>query len=310
RSSRSTSSRPSGAARARPTSRPTSRASCSGSCRGGPHASGVVRLHDGPERGAPIGSRAGPAPRCTPVGVWACEAAGAPIPGRAEAAGRVAGGDASAGAGADEPEVLSVAAARGRGAPHTREAGASRQDARCTFRLRVHSVPTGLLIMLDCLSWLIRRKLMGSWTRARSAMDAPRTLASRRALIGLLLKMGAAYAVWFVLYDLWLLPDGRLDTWLSHVVAARTADVLAPFFDGVRVSGRVVRLGASPGIIVEDGCNGLSPLSLFVGFVLAYPGTARRRLLFIPAGLLVVSAVNVLRCAALLVVQAERPGWF
>jgi len=141
-------------------------------------------------------------------------------------------------------------------------------------------------------------------------MDAPRILASRRALIGFFLKMGAAYAVWFVLYDLWLLPDGRLDTWLSHVVAARTADVLAPFFDGVRVSGRVVRLGASPGIIVEDGCNGLSPLSLFVGFVLAYPGTARRRLLFIPAGLLVVSAVNVLRCAALLVVQAERPGWF
>ena len=142
-------------------------------------------------------------------------------------------------------------------------------------------------------------------------MDAARQiLATHRSLSIFLAKMVAAYAVWFVLYDLWLLPDGRLDAWLSHAVASSTAGVLAPFFDTAVADGRTVWISRESGILIENGCNGLSALSLFVGFVVAYPGTWARRLLFVPLGLLAVAVTNVVRCAVLLLVSNYAPSMF
>jgi exosortase/archaeosortase family protein len=139
---------------------------------------------------------------------------------------------------------------------------------------------------------------------------ARRILSTNRALAFFLLKMAAAYAVWFVVYDLWLLPDGRIDTWLSETVAATTAGTLAPFYEGARADVRTVWIDARSGIYIENGCNGLSALSLFVGFVLAYPGTWRRRALFIPLGLVVIFVTNVVRCAVLLMVSKHWPWMF
>ncbi len=135
-------------------------------------------------------------------------------------------------------------------------------------------------------------------------------LSSYRALAAFLFKMVAAYAVWFVVYDLWLLPDGRLDTWLSEFVAAATGAVLAPFYPGTVVDGRTVWATPTAGVLIENGCNGLSALSLFAGFVLAYPGTWRRRLLFVPLGLAAIVATNIARCALLVVVQDVWPSIF
>jgi exosortase/archaeosortase family protein len=141
-------------------------------------------------------------------------------------------------------------------------------------------------------------------TSARSILSSNRTLSV------FLLKMAVAYAIWFVVYDLWLLPDGRVDAWLSEFVASATGAVLAPFYEGTSVQGRTVWITSQAAVVIEDGCNGLSALSLFVGFVLAYPGTWARRALFIPLGLVTIVAVNVVRCASLLVVQDQWPSIF
>lgn len=141
-------------------------------------------------------------------------------------------------------------------------------------------------------------------------MTAQTLLDDNRALWVFLAKMVAAYAVWFVIYDLWLLPDGRLDAWLSTSVASATGAVLAPFYDTVVVDGRTVWATREAGVIIENGCNGLSALSLFVGFVLAYPGTWGRRALFIPAGLVLIVLTNIARCASLLVVSDQWPQYF
>ena len=144
-------------------------------------------------------------------------------------------------------------------------------------------------------------------------MDAARRiLATHRSLSLFLAKMVAAYAVWFVLYDLWLLPDGRLDAWLSHAVAGWTGAVLSPFYDSVLVDGRIVWLSVETGagVLIENGCNGLSALSLFVGFIVAYPGSWARRALFIPLGLLALVVTNVVRCAVLLLVAHHLPSMF
>ena len=81
-------------------------------------------------------------------------------------------------------------------------------------------------------------------------MDAARDiLRSNRTLYLFLGKMVAAYAVWFVLYDLWLLPDGRLDTWLSTSVASWTGSLLAPFYDTTVVDGRTVWISREESVI-------------------------------------------------------------
>ena len=140
---------------------------------------------------------------------------------------------------------------------------------------------------------------------------AGQILQTHRALAVFLAKMAAVYAVWFVLYDLWLLPDGRLDEALSLFVADATGAVLGLFYDGVVVDGRTIWTpGQTAGIYIADGCNGLSALSLFVGFVVAYPGTWARRAVFVPLGLVAIVVVNVLRCAVLLVVGDLWPEMF
>lgn len=126
---------------------------------------------------------------------------------------------------------------------------------------------------------------------------------SKMAVVSFFAKIAAAYGLWYVAYDLWLLPDGRFDAWLSHSVV----DVSAAFLDTlgwtVSVEGRVVGIEGTPGLQVVNGCNGLTTIGLFIGFVVAFPGSAFRRLLFIPVGAVVIYAANIFRVSLLAVLQ-------
>ncbi|NNF56735.1 MAG: archaeosortase/exosortase family protein [Rhodothermaceae bacterium] len=137
-------------------------------------------------------------------------------------------------------------------------------------------------------------------------MPSVRTLlANNRALVRFVAIMVAAYLVWYVIYDLWLLPDGRLDEWLSIKVAGWTAGLINLFGGEAVHAERIVRMPGTLGIQLINGCNGLAVLSLFVGFVLAYPGSWARRAWFIPLGIVVVLGTNVVRCAVLLLLQRQ-----
>jgi exosortase/archaeosortase family protein len=61
---------------------------------------------------------------------------------------------------------------------------------------------------------------------------------------------------------------------------------------------------------VADGCNGLTTIGLFIGFIVAYPGKMIRRLLFIPLGILAIYATNVLRVIAMVLAQKYWPAAF
>ena len=134
-----------------------------------------------------------------------------------------------------------------------------------------------------------------------STLSAVRS--QHRPLLRFIGKVVAVYGVWYLLYDLWLLPDGRLDRWVSLSVVQVGEFVLnlAGFEPGV--SARRLVLPGTPGIRVVDGCNGLASIGLFVGFVVAFPGRARRRAAFIPLGILVVFLSNVARVTGLLLLQ-------
>lgn len=50
---------------------------------------------------------------------------------------------------------------------------------------------------------------------------------------------------------------------------------------------------------VIEGCNGLSVMILFVAFLLAFPGSWKQKIWFIPAGVLVIHLFNIARVAIL-----------
>ncbi|WP_051141333.1 archaeosortase/exosortase family protein [Salisaeta longa] len=101
---------------------------------------------------------------------------------------------------------------------------------------------------------------------------------STRRLARFALKGLAVYALWYVVYDLWLLPDGRLDRWLSTTVASLSGTLLQLVGFEAMVSGRTLTLPGVVGVRIVNGCNGLTTIGLFMGFVVAYPGRWRHRL--------------------------------
>lgn len=133
---------------------------------------------------------------------------------------------------------------------------------------------------------------------------------THRSTLLFFLSMFAIYGVWYLVYDLWLLPDGRLDRWLSLSVAAVSESILSAFGFDVQAAGRVLRLPGVNGIEIADGCNGLTTIGLFIGFIIAYPGRWLYRVLFIPVGIFVIYLTNVLRTIAMLLVQVYWPVAF
>lgn len=122
---------------------------------------------------------------------------------------------------------------------------------------------------------------------------------SRRSVITFFVKAVAIYGLWYVVYDLWIQPSGVLDRWVSIHVAQWAGGALSILGEEVLVSGRSIWTSPEHGVVVADGCNGLTTIGLFVGFVLAYPGSTLRRALFIPLGMMVLYLSNVVRVAAL-----------
>ncbi len=62
---------------------------------------------------------------------------------------------------------------------------------------------------------------------------------------------------------------------------------------------RTIGIDGTSGVWIGDPCNGLTLFSLFSGFVIAYPGSVKKKLWFIPLGLVLIHLLNVLRITAL-----------
>jgi exosortase family protein XrtF len=131
-----------------------------------------------------------------------------------------------------------------------------------------------------------------------------------RAVTVFAAKAVAVYVVWYCVYDLWLLPDGRLDTMVSRSTASTSRVVLNTLGFGASGMGRLVRMAGTPGVEIVNGCNGLSTIGLFLGFVLAYPGAWWRRVVYVPVGAAVIYATNVLRIVIMVLVQHYWPAAF
>jgi exosortase/archaeosortase family protein len=127
------------------------------------------------------------------------------------------------------------------------------------------------------------------------------------------LLCAAFIALWLLGSAYGLGDNSALDTILCHQLAtasawglralgwAATTDVAQP---------SLLLLGGQPSVIVGAPCDGLVLYALLAGFVLAYPGPARRRLWFIPLGMLALWLLNVVRIIALALNHRYSPETF
>ncbi len=112
-----------------------------------------------------------------------------------------------------------------------------------------------------------------------------------------LLKAGGVYAAWLVIYDLVILPNSRLDTWLSMTSVKLAAAGLS--FSGweIETAGRFIACVGNRGVEIINGCNGMDLLGLYAGFIIAYPGDLKKRIAFLAGGIGLLFFANVLRIA-------------
>lgn len=129
--------------------------------------------------------------------------------------------------------------------------------------------------------------------------------------IGLFLaKVAGIYICWYLIYELWLLPNGALDKWLTTNIVSISTGILQMFDYDVYASGRLFGIGEAPGIYMADGCSGISAIGLFVGFVIAYPGNWIPRIAFIFIGIGIIYLVNIIRNVVLAITQVYWPDMF
>ena len=116
------------------------------------------------------------------------------------------------------------------------------------------------------------------------------------------------YISWYLVYDLWLHPWGRLDKLVIDNSVGVTKFILHLFGYSTFTEQRTVGISGTGGAWIGDPCNGVELFALFTGFILAFPGKLKVKLVFIPAGILSIHFLNILRIVSLLLLQLYHPS--
>ncbi len=102
-------------------------------------------------------------------------------------------------------------------------------------------------------------------------------------------------------------PGRAIDSYLRGIAHA-AAFTIGRFSPEVGVEGRLIT-GAFPLEIVK-ACSLLDAQAFYAGAALAYPSTARRKLVGVAAGVTLLTVLNVLRIAALYFIGLHAPQHF
>lgn len=133
----------------------------------------------------------------------------------------------------------------------------------------------------------------------------------------LLIALGA-YIAWIILYEGVFESLGwkiKLDFWVSQVLSDTSAVLLDIFgFDPTqRTEGDFVVIGLPDpsgfGVHIGPDCNGVSLFALFLVYVLAFPGPSKKKLWFIPLGILSIHLLNTIRIASLAYIARYYPAY-
>jgi exosortase family protein XrtF len=126
----------------------------------------------------------------------------------------------------------------------------------------------------------------------------------------------AVYLVGNTVYGVWIDRLGPVPDFFTHVVTRQSAALLTslgtPLEAVINPSGPTVFLQREGDTIlnVYEGCNGINVMIVFLAFVFAYGGSASTMSWFIPLGLVLIHAGNLVRVMLLYAVVVHFPDYF
>jgi len=143
-------------------------------------------------------------------------------------------------------------------------------------------------------------------------------LKNHKEKIQLVLGAVLLYGLWHFGYEEYLaknLGETGLDWNFNRAIAWQTAAWFALFGYDIKVTSfqiypHLMYLNGEPIISIDTPCNGIPMLYLFGSFVLVYPGPWKRKLVFIPAGLMVIHGLNLFRIIALSYISIYSSDYF
>lgn len=122
-----------------------------------------------------------------------------------------------------------------------------------------------------------------------------------------ILKGVGLYLLWYMLYDNWLLKDGWVDHFLINHLVKSTAYILKMLGYTVFMYADAVGVDGSHGVLIGAPCNGLSLFALFAGFIIIFPGKWLYKVIYIPIGIFIIHAINIIRLVGLALVAFFNP---
>lgn len=121
------------------------------------------------------------------------------------------------------------------------------------------------------------------------------------------------YLLWVILYYPLIQPWGKLDTLVINDSSLWSLFFLKHLgyqtFVGPNPTMRTIGIDGTHGLWIGDPCNGLTLFALFATFILAYPGSWKHKLWFIPVGITLIHAMNILRITLLCIIVLKKPSW-
>lgn len=102
--------------------------------------------------------------------------------------------------------------------------------------------------------------------------------------------------------------------WVDKIVINNTLDISRKILDWMgfeaTLSGdRMIYVKGNSGLFLGDSCNGISLFALYSIFIIAFPGKILSKIIFIPAGILCIHLLNVLRVVCLSVIAIYSYEW-
>lgn len=137
----------------------------------------------------------------------------------------------------------------------------------------------------------------------------------KNPIVKFVVKAGLVYVLWEMLNWLWMHNSSVATVWLylHDVIRTNIMDVsvfaLKAMGYTIERFGIVIRIVGTSGVAVGPACVGFGLLFGFTGLILAYHGSAKDKLWFIPLGLLGIHLINIARIVILTIISKINNDW-
>lgn len=118
------------------------------------------------------------------------------------------------------------------------------------------------------------------------------------------------YIIWYALYEFIIHPWQKLDLAIIDLTITISKKVLEIFgytvFTGEE---RVIAIDGTGGLWIGDNCNAITLFAIFSGFIVAYPGNFKVKIIYIFIGISVIELFNIIRIILLAVLDTYSRTW-